>query len=82
MLQCNGKCYLAKKLAQAEKQQQRQAEQDYMSSLIHQVMDATDSYSFSAPAMTAEVYLTPDFSYKTVFLGRIVSDNVFHPPLV
>jgi hypothetical protein len=80
-LNCNGKCYLAKKLAEAEKQQQRQAEQDYMSSLIYQVMDTANKYSFGLPQVTLEDYPTPAFNFKSAFLGRLVSESIFHPPL-
>ncbi|WP_439556479.1 hypothetical protein [Dyadobacter sp.] len=80
-LNCNGKCYLAKKLAEAEKQQERQAQQDYMSSLIYQVMDSSNSYAFGLPQVTLEDYPTPAFFYKSAFLGRIAAESIFHPPL-
>lgn len=80
-LNCNGKCYLAKKLAEAEKQQQRQAEQDYMSSLIYQVMDTETRYSFCPPSLSSRENLIATFPYKSAFLGRLVPESIFHPPL-
>lgn len=81
-LKCNGKCYLAKKLADAQRQQERQAEHEYMASLIYQVMDNGPQYSFISPSPTIEDYTTPTFSFKSAFLGRLVPDSIFHPPLV
>ena len=80
-LNCNGKCYLAKKLAEAEKQQQRQAEQDYMASLIYQVMDTNNRYTFSAGPVSFETSEILAYHYKSAFMGRLVIEDVFHPPL-
>lgn len=80
-LNCNGKCYLAKKLAEAEKQQQRQAEQDYLSSLIYQVMDTDIQFSFNSPSLTIEDFSRTAFPFKSAFLGRLVPGYIFHPPL-
>ena len=80
-LNCNGKCYLAKKLAQAEKQEQRQAEQDYLASLIYQVMDTGNSFWFPSQSIISEKDSTLTFRYKSAFLGRLVAGNIFRPPL-
>ncbi|QRQ99819.1 hypothetical protein [Dyadobacter sandarakinus] len=82
MLNCNGKCYLAKRLAQAEKQQQRQAEQDYLSSLIYQVMDTGNRYTFTTPAPVLEDNPAPSFIYRSALWGHLATDSIFHPPLV
>lgn len=81
ILLCNGKCYLAKKLAQAEKQEQRQAEQDYMASLIYQVMDVKSDYSFTAQLVPSDLCKTQVFDYKSTFLGRLFAASIFRPPL-
>ena len=81
MLNCNGKCYLAKKLAEAEKQQQRQAEQDYMASLIYQVMDSGSSYSLPSFSAAFEPVDTIKYHYKSSFQGRLLIGSIFRPPL-
>ncbi|PWJ60496.1 hypothetical protein CLV98_101680 [Dyadobacter jejuensis] len=81
MVICNGKCYLAEKVAEAERQKQQQSEQDYMSSLIYQVMDTMTVYSFPPAPISEEEVSSLSYFYKSAFLGRLVPDRIFHPPL-
>ncbi|GLU54412.1 hypothetical protein Dfri01_38730 [Dyadobacter frigoris] len=80
-LHCDGKCYLAKKLAETEKQQQRQAEQDYLASLIYQVMDTNTQNFFSVQPSGFELPLDLVFQYNSVLSPRNFPNEIFHPPL-
>jgi hypothetical protein len=80
-LNCNGKCYLAKRIAETRKQEERQAEQDYMANLIYQVMNVRENNYFSAPSPAFNMPLTPYFDYKSPFTPSSVVDDIFHPPL-
>jgi hypothetical protein len=80
-LNCNGKCYLAKRIAETKKQEERQAEQDYMSNLIYQVMDTKEHNYFSAPTPVFTIPIELSFDYKSPFSASSVVDDIFHPPL-
>lgn len=80
-LNCNGKCYLAKRIAETKKQEERQAEQNYMASLIYQVMDTREHNYFSVPTPVFEIPLNHFFNYKSPFSASSVVDDIFHPPL-
>ncbi|MFC6190975.1 hypothetical protein ACFP1I_05165 [Dyadobacter subterraneus] len=80
-LHCDGKCYLAKKLAESEKQQQRQAEQDYLASLIYQVMDTNSPGIFNAQPSGFELPLAVVFQYNSALSPLNSPDEIFHPPL-
>ena len=81
-LKCNGKCYLARKLAEASQQQERQAEQDFVASLIYQVMSSNNSYSF-APTLpdTFSGADTVNYRYQSLFKNRLLIGSIFRPPL-
>jgi len=78
-LKCNGKCYLAKRLAAAQKQEQKQAEQDYVSKLLLLPMDMK---RFEIQFQTPQLLKIKQVTYQ--FLpGAIPSSlvsGVFHPP--
>ena len=82
MLNCNGKCYLAKKLAAIEQQEKREAEQNYMAKLMDHVMDNRIHYSFKPQFIFFEVPSELDFNYSSPFATRIAVADIFHPPLV
>jgi hypothetical protein len=81
IMNCNGKCYLAKRIAALDEQEKRQAEQNYMSRLLDQVMDQRTYYSFDAQPISYEFFTNPVFTYSPHFAARIVADDIFHPPL-
>jgi type III secretion system FlhB-like substrate exporter len=77
---CEGKCYLAEKVVEAKKQDERRAEQSYMANLLFQVMDTGKTFIFKAPEHF-ETRLAITFSYISPFLPRAVASEIFHPPL-
>ena len=81
-LNCNGKCFLAKKLAALEEQEKRQAEQNYMAKLMDHVMDNRIYYNFRPQFISFEVPSELDFNYSSPFAARIAVDEIFHPPLI
>ncbi|WP_234650268.1 hypothetical protein [Dyadobacter sp. CY356] len=80
-LHCDGKCYLAKKLAALEEQEKKQAERDYMSKLLFQPMELK-SYSLEMPS--CKLRESNLVSYN--FLGQVKVLNhfpdIFHPPAI
>lgn len=84
MLNCNGKCYLAKKMAEAKKQEERQAESDYLSKLI---AANSDFSSFTTPGDAKPLFFsvfqkTVTFDYNTPFRASDATTDIFHPPLI
>ena len=83
MLNCNGKCYLAKKIADAKKQEEKQAESDFLSKLF---APATDLSSLRTVAIEKSEYVflpqnPVKFSYNTAFRSSANIREIFHPPL-
>lgn len=78
---CEGACYLAKKIVDAKKQDERQAEGTYMAHLLFQVMDTGKPFVFRSPERF-EMPLTVVFKYTSPFLSRTPVADIFHPPLV
>ncbi|MCF0060414.1 hypothetical protein MUK70_14310 [Dyadobacter chenwenxiniae] len=79
---CYGKCYLAKKLNAASQQQERQAEQNYLASLIYQVMN-TDSNKLFEYTPVAFLFLdTVQYRYQSSFIDRLSIGSIFRPPVV
>ncbi|HEV7382474.1 MAG TPA: hypothetical protein VGN64_21915 [Dyadobacter sp.] len=81
-LNCNGKCYLAKKIEAAKKQEQRQAEQDYMASLIYQVMNTNHHPYLKVEVPFKVISDKIPFDYASPFTAFLLADDIFHPPLV
>ncbi|WP_157505135.1 hypothetical protein [Dyadobacter beijingensis] len=80
-MHCDGKCYLAKRIASLDEQEKRQAEKSYMSRLIDQVMDQRAVFSFAQTAVVAELPARTAFSVAPSFTPRMAVDDIFHPPL-
>jgi len=80
-LHCDGKCYLAKKLAETKKQEESQAAKDYLASLIYQVMDTRQRFYFKAQDSVSEIPLVVTFNYTSRFAALLLADDIFHPPL-
>ncbi|WP_247236035.1 hypothetical protein [Telluribacter sp. SYSU D00476] len=82
-LRCNGKCYLAKRLADSRKQEERQAEQSFMYSLLVQVAEGWDHPTLFQPPQTQVLDLpTPSYSYTASLVVSTAVDDIFHPPSV
>lgn len=81
-MHCDGKCYLAKRIASLDEQEKRQAEKTYMSRLIDQVMDQRVDFSFAQQPVVAELLPPPVFFTTSSFTPRVAVDDIFHPPLV
>lgn len=80
-LHCDGKCYLAKKLAALEEQEKKQAEKDYMTKLLFQPMELK-SYELDMPS--AQLRESNLVSYNFSLQGKIskLSPDIFHPPAI
>jgi hypothetical protein len=78
---CDGKCYLAKRIAALDEQEKRQAEKNYMAQLLDHVMDQRTYYSFASPVITFEDYPSLNFNYSSPFAAVVSADDIFHPPL-
>ncbi|MCF0071431.1 hypothetical protein LZD49_13195 [Dyadobacter sp. CY261] len=81
-MHCDGKCYLAKRIASLDEQEKRQAEKTYMTRLIDQVMDQRADFTFTPPPVAAEILPKAGISILSTFTPRIAVDDIFHPPLV
>lgn len=78
---CEGKCYLAEKIVDAKKQDERRAEQTFMANLLFQTMDTYKPFIFRSPErFVASLAIT--FDYHSPFLSRAVAADIFHPPAV
>jgi hypothetical protein len=80
MLNCNGKCYLSKKIAEAQKQAERQAESDYMTKLLDYASNGSYYFRFSPEIVCVDVSQDLCFTYTSPFTGRTAVDDIFHPP--
>lgn len=80
-LNCNGKCYLAKRIADAKKQEERQAEKEYMASLIYQVMNVQNEPSFFSEIALSDHPIKRLFNYSAPCQSLLLIDDIFHPPL-
>ena len=78
-LNCNGKCYLAKKLAALEEQEKKQAEQDYVSKLLFQPMELK-SYEFNIPFLKFKNREPIIYSFLTSVNTCTFLSDIFHPP--
>lgn len=78
-MQCEGKCYLAKQLAALEEQEKRQAERDYMSKLLDQVLDYRTSSMIPAQ-ISYRIQTSLSFHYVAPPSACTHVDDIFHPP--
>lgn len=78
-MHCDGKCYLAKKIAALDEQEKRQAERDYMSQLLDHVLDYRASLLVPSQ-VSYNIQHRLSFNYLTPPAARIPVDDIFHPP--
>lgn len=80
-MHCDGKCYLAKRIAALNEQEKRQAEKSYMFKLLDQVMDQSAGFGFKTSAVMLNITSATNFASISLFTPRIAPDDIFHPPL-
>jgi hypothetical protein len=79
-LHCAGKCYLAKKIDENQKQEQKTAESGYLASLIYLVTQPENFFSFKALCSKMLVGITR-FPYTSAFVPAEICSGVFRPPI-
>lgn len=80
-LHCDGKCYLAKRIAALDEQERRQAEKSFMFKLLDQVMDQRTSPGFDSPFIFPEITPEVIFASVSLFAPCTAPADIFHPPL-
>ncbi len=81
ILLCNGKCYITKKIKEAREKEERQAENDYLSHLLYQVMDSK-TLIFSVLQNEFELPSFIQYQFNPSFTAHNPAADIFHPPLV
>lgn len=82
LLNCNGKCYLSKKIAAAQEEEERQAECDFMGKLIEVAANLPLFEIIKAPVAPAgSIVLDSDFYYNNIFIGSLQPEGIFRPPI-
>jgi hypothetical protein len=81
MMQCNGRCYLAKRMKDAREKEEKQAENDYLSSLLYQVMD-NNTLFFNAAPLCYIPRTSVRYQYHPSLRPLSYAADIFHPPLV
>ena len=82
-LHCDGKCYLATRLAAVQKQEQQQAERNFIFKLLENITDCQTFFaSFSASDPVSDERAFPVFRYVSPFFHNAALSGVFHPPQV
>ena len=80
-MHCDGKCYLAKRIAAAQKQEESQAEKEFVSKLVE--IDSTNSI-FNQTSIKFELfsYIIETFDNYFYLQNPIASITtyIFHPP--
>lgn len=80
-LHCDGKCYLAKRVAQAAKQEQRQAENELMSKILSAQAPAHENITRLQQATFVAVPQTVVFNFQTSLNGQNLVHGIFRPPI-
>lgn len=82
-LNCDGKCYLAKRIAAAQEKEQQEAERNFISKLCETVAEPIRPFHAALPEnpltlVSAEI----SFLYTSGLNGVTPVSGVFHPPLI
>lgn len=80
-LNCDGKCYLAKRIAAAKEKEEREAERNFVYQLCETIAEPIRPVFAFGKCDTAETQVTVSFDYLPNLKGRILTSGVFHPPL-
>jgi hypothetical protein len=80
-LHCDGKCYLATRLAAVQEQEEQQAQRAFMFKLLENITDChTFFVAFQAPEATDISLAHTRFAYTSPFLINAAIADIFHPP--
>lgn len=79
-LHCNGKCYLMKKLKQADESEKKQAEKNQLKNSQVYLLQQIPHLSFAPPSMDAESS-KPPILYSFRYVSPHI-DGVFRPPRI
>ncbi|TDB63488.1 hypothetical protein [Arundinibacter roseus] len=80
-LNCDGKCYLAARLAAVQEQEEEKAQRDFMFKLLENITDCRPTFSALLPKPSVGNLLPMIFSgYKNPFIGNPALAPIFHPP--
>ncbi len=81
-LNCNGKCYLSKRIAEARESEQQNAERNFVFQLYEMLAEPV-SAGHEVPIAPAFYLLQSDQSpYSSTLKGRLLTSGVFQPPIV
>ncbi|WP_342089244.1 hypothetical protein [Dyadobacter sp. OTU695] len=80
-LHCDGKCYLAKRIAQAAKEEQRQAENELMSKILSAQAPAHENITRLQPATFGAMREVVVFKFSDPLNGQNLSPDIFRPPI-
>lgn len=80
-LHCDGKCYLAKKIATANEQQAQQAEREFISKLIEVATNVTSSLTIQTPLIPSVAQSFHTTPYQSPFIEQPAQQGVFRPPI-
>ena len=81
-LHCDGKCYLAKQIQKAEKQDEKQATNNFLTKLLSfEVVQNTNIYSAYFPLKAFVEKSATNYFYKNN-LSHLHTFAFFHPPQV
>lgn len=80
-LHCDGKCYLATRLAAVQEQEEQQTQRDFMFKLLENITDChTYFVSFASPQATPVLLTHTRFAYSCPFLLNEATADIFRPP--
>lgn len=77
---CNGKCYLTKRVKDAREKEERQAENDYLSHLLYQVMD-NRVVVFNVLQYPFALRSFVQYQFNPSLNAHNPASDIFHPPL-
>ncbi|MCE6987965.1 hypothetical protein [Dyadobacter sp. CY323] len=82
-LHCDGKCYLAKKIADAKKQEEKQAESDFLSKLLSAQTSVNGMFfaSIFSESIAWDIEMPVKFDYSNALNASDFTRDFFHPPL-
>ncbi|SDG90549.1 hypothetical protein SAMN04487996_12532 [Dyadobacter soli] len=80
-LHCDGKCYLAKRIAQAAKEEQRQAENDLMSKILSAQAPAHENITGLQPTTHVAIPEAVVFNFSDPLNGQNLVPDIFRPPI-
>ncbi len=80
-LNCDGKCYLAKRIAAAQEKEQQEAERNFVYQLCETIAEPIRPFLSFFCEPPGEVNEHISFSYASGLNGTLLISGIFHPPL-